>query len=174
MLYTGCGDSGYTSVIGQTALRKSDLRIDALGSLDEAQAHLGLARAMLPGTHWASPLRRVQQHLTLLMADIATPAHHAVTCGYLTGEHLASIEADLAVWESMMGGYCGFVVPGDSMPEAQLHVARTVVRRAERLLVALSEREPVNPLALTYLNRLSSWVFTLSCLVTVAAVTTAA
>jgi len=166
MLYTGHGDAGYTRVIGGPTLPKCDARVEAIGALDEAQAHLGLARALLAGTPWVAPIGRVQNALRLVMADIATVAESDHAIPYLTTAHLQALEDDLTGWDSRTGGFGGFVVPGDSVPGAHLHLARTVIRRAERKIVALSQSgHPVHQLTLSYLNRLSSWVYALCLLV---------
>jgi len=166
MLYTGHGDAGYTHVIGGPTLLKCDARVEALGALDEAQAHLGLARALLTGTPWVVPIGRVQATLRLVMADIATVADGDHAAPYLSTDHLQALEDDLTVWDVRTGGFGGLVAPGDSVPGAHLHLARTVIRRAERKIVALSQSgHRVHQLTLSYLNRLSSWVYALCLLV---------
>ena len=170
MLYTGHGDAGYTHVIGGPQLPKCDVRLEALGALDEAQAHLGLARALLVSQPVAGAIARVQADLRLLMADVATVGG----AQFLTDDHLRALETDLGDWDRQTGGFRGFVSPGDSVPGAHLHLARTVIRRAERAIVALAQRDAaIDALTLTYLNRLSSWVYALS-LVLEAAVATVA
>jgi cob(I)alamin adenosyltransferase len=165
MLYTGHGDGGYTRVIGGSPLPKSDARLEAIGSLDEAQAHLGLARALLTGSPWTASIQRVQADLRLLMADIATVAGNN-GAGYLTERQLSSLEDDLRGWDAQTGGFAGFTTPGNTVPGAHLHLARTVIRRAERKIVALAQAgSAVQQLTLTYLNRLSSWVYALCLLV---------
>lgn len=154
MLFTGHGDAGYTSVIGGPALPKCDVRLEALGALDEAQAHLGLARALLTGTPWAESLKHLEADLQLLMADCATISQ----CGqHLSTEHVSHLESDLAAWD---GNFHGLTIPGDTLIGAHLHLARTAIRRAERRVVALFQAEGIeNPVMLAYLNRLSSWVY---------------
>lgn len=161
MLYTGHGDAGYTSVIGGPRLLKCDTRLDVLGALDEAQAHLGVARALLASTPWGHDLRRVQDDLRLLMADCATVGvadeHH------LTPDRLTRLEDDLRQWDAQGAGFHGLTAPGASPAEAHLHLARTVIRRAERHLVALATTSGrPYALALRYLNRLSSWAYALA------------
>lgn len=167
MLFTGHGDAGYTNVIGGPALPKCDVRLEALGALDEAQAHLGLVRALLADTPWAEPIKRVQTDLQLLMAECAiTTSPQKNGCSrYLTEDHLLRLEVDLASWDGSTGGFHEFRVPGSTLLDAHLHVARTAIRRAERRVVALQHDGGMdNPLVLTYLNRLSSWVYGLSML----------
>lgn len=165
MLYTGHGDAGYTSVLGGPALLKCHDRLEALGTIDEAQAQLGLARALLPG-QWGARLLRVQNDLRLLMADVALAPGCDCATGFLGADQLAALESDLTAWEDCTGGFHGFTTPGDSLPTAHLHLARTVIRRAERQVVSLAQTGEIgNPLLLTYLNRLSSWVYALALLV---------
>lgn len=166
MLYTGHGDAGYTSVLGGPALPKCHDRLQALGTIDEAQAQLGLARALLQQSPWVIPIQRVQHHLQLLMADLAQTPCLAHGDGYLTKEHLACLEDDLTAWEARTGGFCGFTTPGTTLHGAHLHLVRTVIRRAERQVVALSQDGGIdNALILSYLNRLSSWAYALAMLV---------
>ncbi|HEY3379747.1 MAG TPA: cob(I)yrinic acid a,c-diamide adenosyltransferase [Armatimonadota bacterium] len=172
MIYTGHGDAGYTSVIGGAALLKCDRRLETLGDIDEAQAQLGLTRALLADTPWAANLHRVQADLRLLMADIATPSGTHQYCQHLTKQPLLFLEEDLAIWDGMTGGFAGLTTPGNSIAGAHLHLARTVIRRAERHFVALQQEDGVgNPLAMTYLNRLSSWVYALALIVDAVPVT---
>ncbi len=166
MLYTRNGDSGYTKVIGGQSLLKCDVRLDAIGALDETQAHLGLARALLTGTPWAKPIRRVQVDLRFLMAECATIPTENPSSAYITGEHVSLLEAEIADWESIAGGFNGLTTPGNTVPGANLNIARTVSRRAERHVVALAQSGGVtNPSILAYLNRLSSWIYALATIV---------
>ncbi len=159
MLYTGHGDAGTTTLIGSARLPKCDLRLELLGALDEAQAHLGLVRALLPHTPWAHALNRTQQALSTLMTAIAL----GTAASMLPDAALTELERDLADWESAGPPLTGFVTPGTTIAGAHLHVARTVIRRAERHLVALHLSDHAIPRsALPYLNRLSSWVFALA------------
>lgn len=163
MLFTGYGDEGYTRVIGGPSLLKCDVRLEALGALDEAQAHLGLARALLADNPSANCLKRVQSDLHLLMADCATVPHGDSAGSYLTEDHVKHLEVDLACWEETVGGSRGLTIPGDTVLGAHLHLARTAIRRAERQVVALHQGGGISgPTILTYLNRLSSWVYALA------------
>lgn len=168
MLFTGHGDSGYTRVIGGPSLLKCDARLEALGALDEAQAHLGLVRAMIAGSIWAESVRMVQSDLQLLMAECATaPGTHGCIPGqYITDEHVNRLECEMNTWDDSTGGFRSLVIPGDTVLEAQLHLARTAIRRAERRVVALRQDDGIsNPTTLIYLNRLSSWVYGLAMMV---------
>jgi cob(I)alamin adenosyltransferase len=160
MFYTGRGDAGFTKVIGSPALPKCDLRLEALGALDEAQSYLGLVRSLLSHTSFAEPILRVQQNLRLLMTECATASRGDPL---ITNEHTARLEEDMALWEGISAGFKGLTVPGETLAGAHIHIARTIIRRSERQVVALLQAGVyVNPEVLTYLNRLSSWAYMLA------------
>ncbi len=163
MLYTGNGDAGYTNVIGGSHISKCDVRLEALGALDEAQAQLGVVRAMLPDTPFAESIRRVGQDMHLLMGECATIPQRGVTTTYITPAQLSRLEDELRAWEERLSSFSGFTVPGETVPGAHLHVARTVVRRAERCVAALYLGiEDEHSMLFSYLNRLSSWLYILA------------
>lgn len=171
MLFTRHGDAGYTDVIGNTSLLKCDARLEALGALDEAQAHLGLIRAILKDSPWIEPIKAVQVDLHLLMAECATIPVASANWQYITEDHIRRLEEELVKWDGMTGGFHGLVIPGDSVLDAQLHLARTAIRQAERRVVALQQDNGIaSPLVVPYLNRLSSWIYGLT--MVVGAVTT--
>jgi cob(I)alamin adenosyltransferase len=162
MLYTGHGDAGTTTLIGSARLPKCDPRLELLGALDEAQSHLGLVRAYLAHLPSAHTLLRIQQALSTLMTELAMPGA-GEGIHLLPDTALTELERDLAAWDAAGPAMTGFTIPGATIAGAHLHIARTVIRRAERYLVALhltGEGFPCH--ALPYLNRLSSWVFALA------------
>jgi len=151
-IYTRTGDAGETSLGDGSRVPKTDPRIAAVGAVEELNAHLGLAE---PG----EPLQRIQNELFDLGADLAVP--YADGDGKLRIEQpqIDALEADCDRYNAELEPLKSFVLPGGTETGARLHLARTVCRRAE--LVAL-EVDPVNPLALTYLNRLSDLLFILA------------
>ncbi len=159
--YTAKGDHGDTGRLGGGArLSKSDLLLEAVGAMDEATCAIGMARALIEDTALKGTLRTVQERYIRLMSHLsATPE----TRGRYPGpnaDDLAWLEARIAELEAGVPPVHTFVLPGDSVPGAALHVARTAVRRAERRVVALAEAEPgIDALSLAYLNRLSSLLF---------------
>lgn len=162
MLYTGKGDTGYTRVIGGKTLPKDDLRLEILGALDEAQAHLGFARASLTGTSWAPVIERIQTDMRMLMAEIAIVPKEGCDNMFINQDHIKALEKDLDEWNEIVGKQNTFSNPGNSMLDAHLHLARTIVRRAERGAVALQHLDGIsNPTIIVYLNRLSSWIYAL-------------
>ena len=162
-IYTRGGDAGETSLGGGRRVAKHEPRVAAYGTLDEANAAIGLARLDCDGDTDAI-LKRVQNDLFDLGADLCTPEVEnpkhpplrvsAAQVLRLEGE-IDRINADLAPLES-------FVLPGGTPAAAALHLARTVIRRAEREITALGAREAVNPEALRYVNRLSDLLFVLA------------
>ncbi|HOU15452.1 MAG TPA: cob(I)yrinic acid a,c-diamide adenosyltransferase [Anaerolineae bacterium] len=159
--YTAAGDSGDTTRLGGDArLSKSSLVLEAVGATDEATSAIGMARALAEGAEVKATLRTAQEHLVNLMAHLsATPEFRTQYPGP-GAEELAWLETRIADLEAGLPPLRAFVLPGDSLPGAALHVARTTIRRAERCVVALAEAEPgIAASSLAYLNRLSSLLF---------------
>lgn len=162
-IYTRGGDKGQTSLADGRRVDKHDLRVAAYGSVDEANAVIGLARLHTGGEADAL-LARVQNDLFDLGADLATPEAEAPKhppLRILAGQ-VEALEQAIDRWNATLEPLASFVLPGGSAAAAWLHLGRTVVRRAEREATALVEREPVNPEALRYLNRLSDLLFVLA------------
>jgi cob(I)alamin adenosyltransferase len=159
--YTAVGDRGDTARLGGNArLSKSSLPLEAVGAVDEATSAIGMARALVEDAALKEILRTVQEHFTRLMAHLsATPKFRDRYPGP-GADDLGWLEARIADLEVGLPPLHAFVLPGDSLPGAALHVTRTAVRRAERCVVALAEAEPgIDALSLAYLNRLSSLLF---------------
>ncbi len=159
--YTARGDRGETARLGGEArLAKSGSLLEAVGAVDEATSAIGLARALVDDATLKAMLRTVQEHFVGLMAHLsATPEARGRYPGPGVDD-LAWLEARIAEFEAELPPLRAFVLPGDSVPGAALHVARTAVRRAERRVVALAEAEPgIGAANLAYLNRLSSLLF---------------
>lgn len=168
-IYTKTGDDGTTGLAGGERVHKDDLRVEAYGTVDEANACIGMCTRDVPGYHAGevlSILNRVQNDLFDLGADLATP----VKAGEAAGAALRIVEAQTLRLEQEIDRFNerlkplnSFVLPGGTPLAARLHVARTVVRRAERLVVALVREEPERTSGETvkYLNRLSDLLFVL-------------
>jgi cob(I)alamin adenosyltransferase len=162
-IYTRGGDAGETSLGDGTRVPKDDARIEAYGDVDELNAVIGLALARDVPPTIAPWLRQIENELFDLGADLAVPS------GDERRERLRVSATQVARLEELCDAanrglqpLRSFVLPGGSEVAALLHVARTVCRRAERRAVALDRREPVNPHALAYLNRLSDLLFILA------------
>lgn len=165
-IYTRTGDDGTTGLGTGERRPKCDLRIDAYGTVDEANSAIGLARLHTPAEHPGidAMLARMQNDLFDLGADLATP-DDGKPLGYeplrvLPGQ-VDRIEADIDALNANLQPLKSFVLPGGSPASAFLHLARTIVRRAERLTVELAAKpgEIVNPEAVKYLNRASDFLF---------------
>ena len=165
-LYTRTGDGGLTGLLAGGRVSKSDPRVDAYGSVDEANASGGAARAevaALPATtdrvFLIETLDEVQDGLMRLCADLASGGTYPVRIEEAT---VASLERRIDAADAGLPELRNFLVPGASRAEAALHVARTVVRRAERRVVALGDSFGPSALRLVFLNRVSDLMFALS------------
>jgi cob(I)alamin adenosyltransferase len=163
MFFSGRGDDGYTDLLGGPRVAKYDLRPEALGALDEASAALGLARAHALREETRRALVQAQRDMYLLMADIATIEGRHAGQPRLTAAHVGALERTIADLDPHVSIPKEFVAPGDSVAGATLDVARTVVRRAERVLARLAHGDELpSPDGVAYLNRLSSLLFGLA------------
>jgi cob(I)alamin adenosyltransferase len=164
MFYTRGGDDGHTGLLGPERVPKYDLRPEAYGTVDEAQAVLGLARTSGCTPRTGKILLATQRDLCPLMAELAAAGEpESPFEGMTRGTHVEQLEAWIAELEAQVEMPRQFVIPGDSQAGAALHLARTVVRRAERLAVRLSHEGLLsNHQVLRYLNRLSSLLFVLA------------
>lgn len=163
-IYTRTGDKGKTSLGDGTRVGKQDLRVEAYGTVDEANAVIGLAR-LHAGPDMMPLLERLQNDLFDLGADLCTPAAADEAPGSrlrVVQSQVDRLEAEIDAANGNLAPLKSFILPAGSPPAAHLHHARTVVRRAERLMVALAEVETVNPTAVVYANRLSDLLFVLA------------
>ena len=159
--YTGKGDDGTTGRLGKGRVPKNDARIEAIGTLDESSAAMGVARALVRDPRCRPLLLRAQRDLYRLMAEVASSPENAGQF-HFEAEHVDWLEQQIDALgkDAEMPGE--FIVPGDSLAGAALSVARAVARRAERRLVDLAGSEQTaNPALQQYLNRLSSLLFVL-------------
>lgn len=163
-IYTRTGDKGDTGLFGGSRVAKQSLRVEAYGSVDEANAALGEAKARLnDGCPWRDRVHAVQHRLFVLAAELASDATGAARLGGTIGEaDVADLERLVDDCIAVTGPQRFFVVPGRDERSAAFHTARTVVRRAERRTLTLAEHEPVRPELIRYLNRLSDAVYALA------------
>ena len=159
-IYTKGGDRGRTSLGDGRRVAKHDLRVVAYGTVDEANAVIGLARLHAEAMADAL-LARIQNDLFDLGADLCRPGADPDEAEALRmqPQQVQRLEAEIDDLNAALEPLESFVLPGGRPAAAFLHQARTVVRRAERLTTELSSREPVNPVAVQYLNRLSDHLF---------------
>jgi cob(I)alamin adenosyltransferase len=165
-IYTRTGDNGRTALANGERRPKHDLRIEAYGTIDETNAALGLARLHTAGSELDAVLARIQNDLFDLGADLATPAEEAPRHEPLrvVDAQVDRLEREIDAMNEGLSPLRSFVLPGGTPAAAYLHLARTICRRAERLVVALSEKpdEVVSAAAIKYLNRLSDLLFVAS------------
>ena len=167
-IYTRTGDDGSTGLVDGSRTAKHAARIEAIGAVDEANSAIGLA--VLAAAESADDLRRIQNDLFDLGADLATPKGALDGEGFEPGEMVLRVVDGQVDWlenaidtaNEKLEPLTSFVLPGGNEAAARLHVARATVRRAERAMTALAQVEPVNPAALRYINRLSDLLFTLA------------
>ena len=166
-IYTRTGDDGTTGLVDGSRSPKHAARIEAIGAVDEANSALGFAICAIDN---ADDLRRIQNDLFDLGADLATPKGALDGEGFEPGEMVLRIVPGQVEWlehaidtaNESIEPLTSFILPGGSEAAARLHVARASVRRAERAMTALAQAEPVNPAALHYINRLSDLLFVLA------------
>jgi cob(I)alamin adenosyltransferase len=169
-IYTKAGDKGETRLVGGQKVRKDSLRIESYGTIDELSAAIGIARTELEKAgapagagELAAILRRVQNELFNLGSDLATlPEDRHPKQPLIEARHVAALEREIDAWNEGLPELRSFVLPGGGLVAAYLHLARTICRRAERVIVKLRESEPIGAEVLTYVNRLSDALFVMS------------
>ncbi len=161
---TGTGDTGYTGLLGEQRVAKYDPRPDTFGTVDEATSDLGLARAMAQDQNVKDIIYRIQQELYLLMGELATPPENYEKMGLrMTTEHVQRLEQVEEELKRAVEIPNKFIIPGDTLTGAALDLARTIIRRAERMAVKLLHDGVIqNTEVIRYLNRLSDLVFILA------------
>lgn len=163
-IYTRTGDKGDTGLVDGSRISKASARVSAYGDVDECNSVIGLVRLHLESRRVDDMLARIQNDLFDLGADLATPLPKAGEADEewvlrLVPEQTTRLEGELDALNADLEPLNSFVLPGGSAPAAYLHQARTVARRAERLIVAMASEVEINPAALTYINRLSDFLF---------------
>lgn len=163
--YTRTGDEGVTGLLGEGRVPKFDLRIEALGALDEASAALGLARSLVIAPTVAPLLLEIQRDLYHLMAEVGATPENAARFRKIDEKRVRWLEEQTDAMEQVVEMPREFIIPGETPSSAALALARTVARRAERRVVELFHAGGLENLALlAYLNRLSSLCFALELL----------
>lgn len=158
-IYTRTGDDGTTGLVNGPRRSKADLRVDAYGTIDETNAAIGLARLETVGK-LDKMLETIQNDLFDLGADLATPQTSEDKVDLrIVSTQTKRLEEEIDTLNEVISPLKSFVLPGGSKASAHLHLARTVARRAERAMVALSAHEHVSRDALQYINRLSDFLF---------------
>jgi len=162
-IYTRTGDAGETALGNGTRVAKHSHRVNAYGTVDEVNATVGLARQAAQGD-MDTMLSAIQNDLFDLGADLCTPdmeqdAEREYPPLRMVAAQVDRLEREIDAMNARLDPLRSFILPGGSALAAQMHMCRTVARRAERLVVELAAEEAVNPAAVKYLNRLSDWFF---------------
>lgn len=162
-IYTKAGDAGESSLTGGSRRSKADTRFAAIGAVDEANSALGVAR-LEAGADLDVRLARIQNDLFDLGADLSTPEDvgKAESALRIVAAQVTRLEQEIDAMNGTLAPLTSFVLPGGAALAAHLHLARAIVRRAEREMVALAAKEAVNPEALRYINRLSDHLFVMA------------
>ena len=162
-IYTKTGDGGSSGLVDGTRRSKADSRFAAIGAVDETNSAIGMAR-LHAEADLDVLLGRIQNDLFDLGADLARPTEPAPSKSALriVQPQVDRLEREIDTLNEPLAPLTSFVLPGGSAASAQLHLARTIVRRAERIVVGLAAVEPLNPLIVIYLNRLSDHLFVLA------------
>lgn len=172
-IYTRGGDTGNTTLIGGTQIAKNNLRLEAYGTIDEFNAHLGLLAAMVSrigderlqlnisnSEHSCQLFTWLQSRLFDAGTHLATPSTNGeVAACSITVEDIQKLELLIDNIDSQLTPLRCFILPGGSIAASQCHVCRTICRRAERVIITLTEKEPISPLLLSFINRMSDFLF---------------
>jgi cob(I)alamin adenosyltransferase len=161
-IYTKAGDDGTTGLVGGQRAPKDSPLIEACGSLDELNAHLGVVRSCGLPDDVNKMLQNIQSDLFTIGTQIATPQGSNIKSQGLSDEEVGYLEHEIDALENTLPPLRQFILPGGSTAASALHLARTVARRAERRCVTLSRSGQIDPRILRYLNRLSDLCFLLA------------
>ncbi|MFB9055299.1 cob(I)yrinic acid a,c-diamide adenosyltransferase [Mariniflexile ostreae] len=169
-IYTKTGDKGTTALFGGTRVPKHHIRIESYGTIDELNSHLGLIRDQNIHQDYKDLIIHIQDRLFIIGAILATDPQKAIlkngkerlNIAKITTENIEKLEREIDTMNEVLPPMTHFVLPGGHQTVSFCHIARCVCRRAERLASALNDLEPFEPEALTYLNRLSDYLFVLA------------
>ena len=157
----GRGDRGETILRSGLKVWKDDERVETCGTIDELSSIIGIARSVMNEDEVSKMLLKIQEHLFLMGAEISSLKDDDYI-QEIEEEHLRFLEENVEIYESRLPKPNGFIYPGGAVAASILHFARAVARRAERRLISLSRRFRVNPIAMAYLNRLSTLLYILA------------
>lgn len=162
-IYTKTGDTGQTALIGGRRVSKAELRIDAYGTVDELNAWLGLLRDQTANTSRVGLLADIQDRLFTIGAELATDPDKAIRKALpaIVESDVVRLEESMDAMDADLPELRAFVLPGGHQSVSFCHLARTVCRRCERVIIALNAQEPIDPLVIQYINRLSDYLFVL-------------
>lgn len=161
-IYTRTGDTGTTGLIGGSRVRKDDLRMHAVGEVDELNAAIGSARVVATDDEFVAHLGAIQSLLFDVGAELATPADSPYLKPVIQADHASLLEQQMDAMNDQLEPLKNFILPGGTELAARIHLARTICRRAERAVISFSEGSPQRAELLVFLNRLSDWLFVLA------------
>lgn len=168
-IYTRTGDAGTTSLVGGQRIDKDDVRLEAYGTVDELNAHLGLLRVFTGDVarEGVTMLDFIQNRLFDIGCYLATDG--ATECRGVAAEEVEHLEHSMDEIDATLPELRSFVLPGGTRAAAEAHICRTVCRRAERRIITLSRTTEIDPMVIKFINRLSDWLFLYSRWLTVSA-----
>jgi cob(I)alamin adenosyltransferase len=161
-IYTKTGDDGTTGLVGGQRVPKDSVLIETSGSLDELNAIIGLVRVCTLPEGVDKVLETIQNDLLAIGSQISTPEESGISIPCIGDDEVGTLEHEIDVLEERLSPLRQFILPGGSREAAELHLARTVARRAERRCITLSRSSKIDPRILRYLNRLSDLLFLLA------------
>jgi len=169
-IYTKTGDAGTTALFGGNRVHKHNARIESYGTVDELNSYIGMVRSQEIDEHSKNILIQIQNKLFTIGSTLATAPERAVLKSgkerlkieKVNEEHIALLEHEMDSMNEKLPDLTHFILPGGNTAVSYCHIARTVCRRAERRATLLNEAEPLDPLVLKYLNRLSDYLFVLA------------
>lgn len=162
-IYTRQGDHGETSLAGGTRVPKYHLRVECYGTMDELNSIVGMLRDQQETASYRKELLKIQETLFLIEAHLATPGDKGTSSlPKLRKQEITSLEKSIDKMDRTLPALTNFILPGGHPAVSWAHIARTVCRRTERLIIRLSEQEQLDPLIIPYLNRLSDYLFVLA------------
>ena len=161
-IYTKTGDKGETSLFGGTRLPKNHIRIESYGTVDELNSVVGLVRDLCPNEEYRAVLKEIQDRLFTIGSNLAMSPDKNLAVPDVHESDVELLEKEMDKMDEILPPLKHFILPGGHPTVSHCHVARCVCRRAERMVVALNQNEPVEGILIRYLNRLSDYLFTLS------------
>lgn len=160
-IYTKKGDKGQTSLIGGRKIEKDSIRVEAYGTIDELNSYIGLCINYLEKNEDKEVLRKIQRKLFDVGAELST-IDYEKSKNITKDEDVLELEKLIDLYTEKIEKINDFIVPGTSLSAANLHIARTICRRAERRILTLSKEDKINPVLLKYINRLSDFLYILA------------
>ncbi len=161
-IYTKTGDKGETGLFGGKRLPKSHIRIESYGTVDELNSYIGMLRDLAPKEDQKSLLKEIQDRLFTIGSNLASDPEKNMITPDIHETDIVLLEKAIDEMNELLPPLKNFILPGGHTTVSFCHIARTVCRRAERMVVALNHNEPVEEIVIRYLNRLSDYLFVLS------------